>query len=158
MNHPFRPERHAAAEPPTYEGDVFAWAMRQARLLRERRLDEIDWDNVAEEIETVGRSERRSLRSHLVQLLLHMLKWDGQPERRGTSRLVSIGNHRSEALTDLRENPSLKSSLDVMFLEALEEARRAASVETQLPRSVFDALDYTIEQAFDRPFELPERS
>lgn len=156
MNQPFRPLPPSGNGPPSYDADVHGWAMAQARLIRERSLAEVDWDNVAEEIESVGRSEQRSLQSNLTQLLVHMLKWDEQPERRGRSGLVSIHNHRTAALRDLRDNPSLKSSLAAIFAEALDDARRSAAIETGISRASFDKREYTIDQAFERDHEIPE--
>lgn len=156
MNSPFRPGPPSPNRLPTYEEDPYAWAMSQARLLRERMIDDVDWDNVAEEIESVGRSERRSLSSNLVQLLLHMMKWEAQPERRGRSWLASISNHRAAALEDLADNPSLKASVDTLFAAALKDARRRAAVETGEPRAIFDALSFTLEDAFEREYETPD--
>ena len=156
MNQPFRPQPPSGNEPPSYEADMHGWAMAQARLIRERLFDEIDWENVAEEIESVGRSERRSLRSHLTQLLLHMMKWDAQPERRGHSWIVSIENHRAEALSDLRDSPSVKAFLSETFADALSDARRRAALETNLPKATFASIDYTIEDAFNRVYERPD--
>lgn len=154
MSHPARTVPESA---PAYHEDAYGWAMAQGRFLRERRFDAVDWDNVAEEIETMGRSERRSLRSNLVQLLLHIIKWDAQPARRGTSWLVSIANHREEALRDLAENPSLQPQLDDIFADALKSARRMAGQQTGLDASVIDRVALTVSDAFDREFEQPDR-
>lgn len=152
MNRPFRPVSNS----PRYDEDAYAWSMAQARLIRDRRFDSVDWENVAEEIESVGRSERRSLHSNLTQLLLHMMKWDAQPDRRGRSWLISIENHRADAGRDLRDNPSLKSVLPELFEDALADARRRASLETGLPARVFADMRYSIEEAFARPHNLPD--
>ena len=153
MNKPAQP---LCATSPAYEDDAYGWSLAQAALIRDQRLSEVDWNNVAEEIESVGRSERRSLESHLTQLLLHMMKWDAQPQRRGKSWFVSIENHRADALRDLRDNPSLKPVLGEIFADAQEDARRRAALETDLPDAVFAELAYTIEDAFERRHERPE--
>jgi Domain of unknown function DUF29 len=144
------------ADYPDYSKDAYGWAMAQGRLLRERRFDYIDWDNVAEEIETMGRSERNVYRSHLIQLLIHILKWDAQPTHRGRSWYNSIINHRDDALQALAENPSLKPELDDVFAGALTKARRLAAQECNLAQGIFNAIDLSPADAFERTFDRPE--
>ena len=146
----------AARPSPAYDADGYGWAMAQGRFLRERQLDAIDWDNVAEEIETMGRSERSVYRSQLARVLLHMLKWEAQPERRGVSWWLSITNGREEALQALKENPSLKAELQDIHEAALDKARRQAWGETGIPKSVFDAIEISQSDAFHREFSRPE--
>ncbi|MEP6785921.1 MAG: DUF29 domain-containing protein [Sphingomonadales bacterium] len=141
---------------PDYDADGYGWAMAQGKLLRERRFDAIDWDNVAEEIETMGRSERGVYRSQLVRVLLHMFKWETQPERRSVSWWLSIVNGREEALQALKENPSLKPELSDIHKAALDKARRQAWAETGIPKSVFDAIEIPQSDAFDREIPRPE--
>lgn len=94
-----------------YEDDVVAWAAEQARLLRARRLDELDIEHLAEEIEDVGKSEQRELVSRMAGLLAHLLKWQKQPERRGASWEITIRNQRRGIARRLQETPSLRSRL-----------------------------------------------
>ena len=68
-----------------YEADIMAWAQEQARLLRARRFDALDIEHLAEEIEDVGKSEQRELENRMAVLLAHLLKWQHQPARRGSS-------------------------------------------------------------------------
>ena len=76
-----------------YEQDFYPWTLQQAELLRSRQLDCADLDNIAEEIESMGRSEKRELVSRLTVLLLHLLKWQHRPDFRGRSwRLTIRGN------------------------------------------------------------------
>ena len=138
---------------PDYAADGYGWAMAQAALIRDGRSDEIDWENVAEEIESVGKRERSTLKSHLIQVIIHMLKWDVQPERRGRSWYVSIATQRVHAQDALRENPSLKPSLDEVVSEATNTARRLAAIETKLPENHFDLVSYSVDEVFNRPFE-----
>ena len=112
---------------PLYERDLYAWSLEQARLLREGRLDEIDAENVAEEILDVGSNEYDKLESALRVLLMHMLKWDHQPEKRSRSWENTIAIQRRHALRQLRKNPSLKSQTDEAVLEGYEDSRRLAS-------------------------------
>jgi len=94
-----------------YETDVIAWAGEQAALLRSGRLAEIDIEHIAEEIEDVGRSEKRELASRLAVLMAHLLKWQYQPGRRGASWRRTIKEQRRAIAAHLLETPSLKVSL-----------------------------------------------
>lgn len=96
----------------TYEKDVHAWAIEQARLLRAGRLDLIDVEHIAGEIEDVGKSEQRELASRMAVLLAHLLKWQYQPERRGASWEKTIKAQRKEIAYMLEESPSLATKLD----------------------------------------------
>jgi Domain of unknown function DUF29 len=144
------------AASPAYDKDGYGWAMAQGKLLRERRFEAIDWDNVAEEIETMGRSERSAYRSQLERVLLHMLKWEAQPERRGVSGWLSIMNGREEAQRALIENPSLKPELRGIHAAALDKARRQAWAETGIAKSVFESIDISQSDAFERDMPRPK--
>lgn len=94
-----------------YDRDIIAWADEQAALLRSGRLDELDIENLAEEIEDVGKSERRELASLMSLLLAHLLKWQYQPGRRGSRWARTIREQRRAIAGRLAETPSLKTSL-----------------------------------------------
>jgi hypothetical protein len=140
--------------PPAYESDGYGWAMAQAELLRARHFEGIDWDNVAEEIESMGKSERNALVSNLTQVIMHMMKWDVQPNKRSRSWVVSIGTHRVHALQILDENPSLRASLDDVMLSAHRYARKLAAVETSLPPASFDNIQFSDAEVWDRDCSL----
>ncbi len=120
-----------------YDRDFHAWAHEQARLLREGRLSDADVANIAEEIESLGRSEKRELRSRLTVLLLHLLKWRFQPSRRGRSWEISILNARDELAEHLADNPSLQAALPETMAWAYRRARLEAERETGLPERSF---------------------
>ncbi len=120
-----------------YDTDFYAWANQQAALLRAGRLSDADTANIAEEIESMGRSEKRELVTRLNVLLLHLLKWRFQPERRGRSWEVSVTNTRAELADHLADNPSLKPMLPEAMAKAYSRARLTAGVETGLPESTF---------------------
>ena len=96
----------------SYEGDIAAWADEQARLIRAGRFDLLDLEHLADEIEDVGKSERRELASRLAVLLVHLLKWQHQPERRGRSWQGTIREQRRAVLLHLDDVPSLRPLLD----------------------------------------------
>ena len=136
-----------------YEQDFHAWTSRQATLLRAGAFDQADIDNIAEEIEAMGRSERRELVSRLSQLLLHLLKWRYQPGLRGASWRLTIEEQRDAIAGHLRDNPSLKSHLDQAMDDAYRWARRRAGHETGLADSSFPKLcPFPFNEAIDPSF------
>lgn len=84
----------ARAPYPAYDDDWIGWAAANAALLRAGRLSQVDALHLAEELEDMGKSERRSLSSHLCNLMLHLLKWQLQPVLRGPSWRLSINSAR----------------------------------------------------------------
>ena len=123
-----------------YDQDFFAWTTKTSALLKDKKFDVVDWENVIEEIEALGRSEKRAIKRHLVILLLHMLKWEFQPEYHCRSWSNSIRNARGELLELLKENPSLKGEfLTESLPKAYEKAREKASDETSIYLENFPA-------------------
>ena len=136
-----------------YEEDVYSWAMRNAELIRQGRFDEIDVDHVAEEIESVGKSERRELENRLIVLLSHLLKWQQQPQRRGRSWTATIREQRRRARSVLMSNPGLQPVLDSITDEAYASARLVASRETDLDETVFaEVCPFALEAILDDSF------
>ena len=139
--------------PDRYEDDLAAWAENNAALLRQGRLAEIDIDNIAEELEDLGKSERRALASHLRNLILHLLKWEFQPSRRCPSWQTSIYNARREIALILADSPSLAGRVPELIAQEYPSARRLAAIETRLPEERFpDACPCTPEQVVDDVF------
>ena len=139
-----------------YDRDFHAWALEQAELIRRRSANEIDWENVAEEIEGLGRQQRSELRSRLVVLLHHLLKWRFQPGKRSRSWMSSIVEQRDQIEAEFRDSPSLRTAQDDLFAAAYGTARKKASVETRLTLDVFPAEPpFTLAQALD-PDWLPD--
>jgi hypothetical protein len=120
------------SKPSRRDEDFCAWSLEQAALLRERKIAEADIDLIAEEIESMGKTEKRELTSRLAVLLLHLLKWRYQPRGRGNPWRLSIANARDEIAALIADNPSLKSALDDVLAQAYRYARRKAAIETHL--------------------------
>ena len=116
----------------SYEADIIGWAQEQARLLRARRFDSLDIEHIAEEIEDVGKSEQRELESRMALLLAHLLKWQHQPERRGSSWEASIRHQRQRIGRRLERTPSLKGCLidSEWWADAWGDARAESAKET----------------------------
>jgi hypothetical protein len=121
----------------TYEQDFYSWTQEQAKLLRSGQLDCLDIPNLIEEIETMGRSEKRELESRLTVLLLHLLKWKYQEIRRSRSWQLSIDEQRIKFEETLEENPGLKPKLDELLKRAYRLAVIQASRETNLSKNIF---------------------
>ncbi|MDA8252143.1 MAG: DUF29 domain-containing protein [Rhodospirillales bacterium] len=131
-----------------YDTDFYAWANEQAALLRAGKLSVADIAHIAEEIDSMGRSERRELTSRLAVLLTHLLKWQVQPERRGRSWLLTIREQRREVDEVLADNPSLRARLSELLAEAYGKALLAAQRETDLPEEAFPAASpWTFDEA-----------
>ena len=142
----------------TYETDVVAWAREQAALLRAGQLSAIDIEHIAEEIEDVGRSEQRELASRMAVLLAHLLKWQFQPDRRGTSWKSTLDVQRRLIVKRLEQTPSLKPMLsDASWLEDMwADARQMAAQETAIGFAVFpESCPWTTDQVLAQTF-LPD--
>ncbi len=138
-----------------YEQDFYTWTQEQGARLRAGDLAGLDRENLAEEIESLGRSQFDSLVSALRIVLLHMLKWDHQPARRTRSWAISIATYRADAADELKDSPGLKSRLDEALDRAYRRARLEASKETRLPLKRFaEDCPYTLEEVLNRPFAI----
>ena len=147
------PDAPAAAD---YERDFYSWALEQARLVREGRWAAIDRENVAEEIESSGREQFNKLESAIRILLIHMLKWDNQPERRSRSWALSIKEQRLQLANVLVDSPGLKSRLVEAIERAYQRARLQTARETDVDEVRFPArCPYTWEEITDRDFSRP---
>ncbi|HEX4764992.1 MAG TPA: DUF29 domain-containing protein [Lichenihabitans sp.] len=139
-----------------YQEDFFLWAKEQARLLRERRFDELDLDNLIDEVESVGTSERREIRDRMTVLVAHLLKWKCQPGRRTPSWQRTIRDQRAELAELFEDSPSLRSYPEQVCARIYEGARLRASEETGIDFTLFpEAPPFTLEQALDDGF-LPK--
>lgn len=140
-----------------YERDFYAWTQATIDLINSGQFNAVDWENLTEELEALGRSEKRAVKSYLVVLLLHLLKWQYQPEYRSRSWEISIRNSRRELLELLEDNPSLATDFLAQSLPiAYEQAREKASDETTIFLNNFPHLcPYSLEHLRDLNW-LPE--
>ena len=141
-----------------YDQDFFAWANEQARLLRAGKLAQADIGHIAEEIESMGKAEKRELVSRLTVLLAQLLKWQFQPERRGKSWRNTIATQRLEVADHLADNPSLRARLAQSVVDAYKRACLAAANETDLDTDAFPATcRWSFQQIMDPGF-WPDQS
>lgn len=136
-----------------YEKDFYAWAIHNARLLRERKLSEIDIEHIAEEIESMGNSEKRELVNRLAVLIAHLLKWQHQPERRSNSWKLTILEQRDEVLDLLEDSPSLKHKIKEKMDRAYRKATLWAATEMGINKSIFkNTCPFSLEKVLNKKF------
>ena len=138
-----------------YESDFYHWTVDQVRSLRLGKLDSLDLEHLAEEIESLGNQQRSELENRLAILLGHLLKWDLQPNLRGKSWRSTIREQRRQIQKLITKNPSLKSYLDEAMSEGYESALDLVVRETPFDyRDLPDVCPYTIAQIFDNNFPV----
>jgi len=140
----------------TYSTDFSDWTRQTAQLLRERRWHEVDLANLIDEVEDLGKSERRAIASQLTRLLLHLLKWHYQPQRRSDSWLDSITDARTQIDLAIQDSPSLKGYPAEQLEDSYRRARRQAATQTKLEISVFpETCQYPLDLVLSEDW-LPE--
>jgi hypothetical protein len=149
---PTAPDKPAAAD---YDTDFYSWSLEQARLLREGQWAQVDRENVAEEIESLGREQFNKLEGALRVLLIHILKWDHQSNRRSRSWVLSIESQRVEIDHVIADNPGLKPRITEAVTRAYRRARIEAANETGLEKGVFpESCPYLFDDLLSREFAL----
>ncbi|CAC5344886.1 MULTISPECIES: DUF29 domain-containing protein [Planktothrix] len=136
-----------------YEQDFYLWIENTVNQLKTGQLLEVDLGNLIEEIESMGRSEKQALESNLIIVLLHLLKYKYQPDKRSNSWLSSIYEHRRRLRKALKSSPSLKPYYTEVFEECYQDARQEAALETGLTLEVFPVVcPFTPEATLDSEF------
>ncbi len=139
-----------------YEQDFYLWLEQTAELLKAGQLEKLDIPHLIEEIESMGRSEKQALRSNLEVILVHLLKYKYQPDKRSNRWRYTLLEHRRRLEDLFQVSPSLRR----YFLETLaycyQGARKMTSVETEIVITTFPLeCPFTVEQVLDEDF-LPE--
>ncbi len=143
---------------PKYDQDFVLWLDHQAELLRQGRVHELDVENLAEEVEDIGRSQRRAVEGELSVILIHLLKYQFQPSRRSRSWLDTLLEHRGRLAKDLGASRTLELHAEAELADLYRLARKRAAVQTRLPPEIFpEACLYTLIQTLDEDF-FPEGS
>lgn len=137
----------------TYDSDFYAWTQAQAEALRTKDWPALDLDHLAEEIDSLGRSDRRAIAHQLERLLLHLLKWTRQPDqraRRGRSWRGSVRQARNAVVDLIEESPSLRDYPAQRLALAYQRARRQAHEQTDLPLATFpETCPWMLDQVLD---------
>jgi hypothetical protein len=143
--------------PSLYRRDFCAWTEEQSGALKARDLTALDWDNLAEEVESLGRREKSEIQSRLRVLLTHLLKWQFQPERRNYSWQSTIGEQRAHLFETLQASPSLRTYPSQVYAVCYQRARRDAARQAKLPVARFPKdPPFAAEDALDEDF-MPGR-
>ncbi|MEA5619501.1 DUF29 domain-containing protein [Cronbergia sp. UHCC 0137] len=134
-----------------HETDYQQWIETTLQHLRNQDFNQLDLEHLIEEIEAMGKSDKRELQNRLIILLIHLLKWKYQPENQSNSWLSTIDEQRRQILFIFEDSPSLeKKYLDMVFNKCYQMARKSASKETKLPISVFpDSCPFSQPEIFD---------
>jgi Domain of unknown function DUF29 len=142
-------EQPQLVEAPSYDQDFYLWCYRMAELIRAGRFEEVDRENVAEEIESLGRRYLTELRSRTISLLVHLLKRDYQREKHSQSWLNTIDDQRLRTRINIRKNPSLKRKLPTLIQDHYDDAVAKAMRETGLARNAFPSTcPYTVVEVY----------
>jgi hypothetical protein len=148
-------------EPSLYDTDYVAWLEEQAAHLRAGRLSAVDVENVADELESLMKKERRQLENRLEVLILHLLKWDHKPSQRSNRWRATVQEQRTRIRRLLRDSPSVRREVEPMCRDVYADAVRAEGIETRLSEAAFPpTLPYSIEQIFERDLpanQLPDQ-
>src|SRR2546421_7572833 len=120
-----------------YEEDFYAWTMEQAQLLRSGEFSELDIENIAEELETMGRSDKREIESRLTVLLAHLLKWQLQIGLRSKSWSGTIREQRQRVEDPLAESPSLRPFVASILPGLYARSRQLSADRTGRPARLF---------------------
>lgn len=120
-----------------YDTDFNLWIEQTVRQLKQGDLQSLDLENLIEEIESMGRSDKREVYSRLKVLLLHLLKWKYQPQKRTGSWRNTIDEQRDQLNLILADSPSLNTHLQAIFADCYLKGKKGAANETNLPLSTF---------------------
>jgi hypothetical protein len=136
-----------------YETDFSAWTAEQARRLRGSKPAGLDWENLAEEVESLGRSDKRAVGAALKVVLEHLVKWQFQPDKRSSSWSDSIEEHRDRISRILADSLSLAALPQEILKREYQRARRKVLRDTRLaPKGIPSTSPFTVEQVLDPEF------
>ena len=136
-----------------YEQDYYQWLTDTAKLLEEKEFTKLDLENLIEEIVSLGKSEKRAIKSNLIIVILHLLKWRYQPEKRSNSWKSTIREHRRRIQELLTDSPSLKNYLPKILTTCYLAAKKQASDETSLSVNAFpESCPFTLAECLNEDF------
>lgn len=142
-----------------YEQDFYQWIQNTAIFLKEKQFDQVDWENVIEEIESMGRSEKKEVQSRLIILIEHLLKlqyWEAEKAYNERGWRITVIEQRRQIISNLKDSPSLKPILDKIFLECYQDAKNDTIKKYKLSSNLFPTEPpFTLEDVLN-PDYLPE--
>ena len=132
-----------------YETDYNQWIQETVQKLRNRNFNDVDWDNLIEEIESMGKNDKRALLSLLTRLLEHLLKlsyWESEKQQSGNHWAAEIVNFRSQIQTRLEDSPSLRPQLEEMYAKVYPVAIKSVSKLFSLPEDAHISLSQALDE------------
>lgn len=139
-----------------YDQDFYLWTQTMAEALRSGNFTQLDLENLVEEVDALGRRDRRELESRLSILLMHLLKWQFQPEMRSGSWRGTLAEQRLRITKLLKESPSLRSPFEQLLPASYADARLLTSEETGLAIATFpERCSYELTQILDTAYLPP---
>jgi hypothetical protein len=133
-----------------YHQDYYLWLKQTIEDLKHQNLERLDWNHLLEEIEALGKREQKAIKSNLRIVILHLLKWNYQRDKRSQSWIYSIAEHRQRLYDDFESSPALKRYCEEIFIKVYQEARKLAVKETGLPLTQFPATcPFLLEQVLE---------
>ncbi len=142
-----------------YDQDFYLWLQTTINILKEGKFAEVDLENLLEELESMGRSEKNALKSNLRILVMHLLKYKYQPEKRTNSWRYTITEHRQRLQDTFKTSPSLYRFFEEIFNESYQNARKLASDETGLSINLFPPESpFTVEEVLNPDFLPPDHN
>lgn len=139
-----------------YDTDFYLWIETTVQQLEKKQFNELDLTNLIEEIADMGRQAKQSLKSNLRVLLMHLIKYKYQPEKRSRSWLLTISEHRQRIFDSLEDSPSLKNYYLEIFNKCYQNSRKNAAIETGLNLNLFPEIcPFNLDEVLDENF-LPE--
>ncbi len=136
-----------------YDTDFYLWIENTVIQLKGKQFNELDLANLIEEIEDMGKQAKQSLKSNLRVLLMHLLKYKYQPEKRTRSWLLTISEHGQRIIDSLEDSPSLKNYYQEVFSKCYQNARKNASIETGLKLNIFpENSPFSLEETLNPEF------
>ena len=143
---------------PKHDEDFYGWAVHTAQLLKDKKMNDVDFDSIIEELEEMGISNEHQLINRLSILIAHLLKWQYQPDFRGRSWSGTIKEQRNKINRLIKKNPSLKSKLSEAVEEGYEDSKNIIEKETPIDlRMIPQVCPYHFDQIMDESF-YPEES
>jgi hypothetical protein len=139
-----------------YETDYNQWLKETVKHLQERNFEQVDWDNLIEEIESMGKSDRRALMSLLTRLIEHLLKlayWQEEKKRSGNHWAAEIVNFRAQIQHRLEDSPSLRTELAAMYDKVYPVAIKSVSQLFSLNSDAHISLEQTLDDNWFPPAE-----
>jgi hypothetical protein len=123
-----------------YEQDFYLWIQTTVKLLKDGKLDQLDMENLIEEIDSMGRSEKKELKTRLIVLIEHLLKlqyWTEEKDYNNRGWRNTVVEQRRQIAYILADSPSLKSVLNDVFLDCYTDAKNDTIRKYQLPLNLF---------------------